>query len=388
MCAGQADRVEPAPLLGAVGEGARALPRGDAAVARRARRRAGRAEHAAALRGQLRPRARAGGGRAARPRAADRGPRRRAHAARLGQDRPHRRPARRHARPARLQDGQGAAASPAFLFRGGQQLQMSFYLLAAERQFPGRTVADAFLDYVDGGRQVPLDPAALKGEKFRELLRGMVDAIASGTFVQEHTAADFCDYKAVCGPAPAARACAAASRSTTRGCSACSACGTSDEPGGPPVDEAARERARRDHGTSLVIEAGAGTGKTTLLIDRIEALLRARRRPPRPDRGRDLHRERRHHHEAAPARAAGEGAPRQRGGAGGARSARRRRWRPSSARRSPPSTPCARPSSASGRWSAGSCPASAPPTTRRASSCSPRPGTTGSPTRFSPATTW
>jgi ATP-dependent helicase/nuclease subunit A len=41
-----------------------------------------------------------------------------------------------------------------------------------------------------------------------------------------------------------------------------------------PVDEAARERARRDHATSLVIEAGAGTGKTTLLIDRIEALLR------------------------------------------------------------------------------------------------------------------
>ena len=42
-----------------------------------------------------------------------------------------------------------------------------------------------------------------------------------------------------------------------------------------PVDEEARERARRDHGTSFVIEAGAGTGKTTLLIDRIEALLRA-----------------------------------------------------------------------------------------------------------------
>jgi ATP-dependent exoDNAse (exonuclease V) beta subunit len=40
-----------------------------------------------------------------------------------------------------------------------------------------------------------------------------------------------------------------------------------------PVDEEARERARRDHGTSLVVEAGAGTGKTTLLVDRIEALL-------------------------------------------------------------------------------------------------------------------
>jgi ATP-dependent helicase/nuclease subunit A len=42
-----------------------------------------------------------------------------------------------------------------------------------------------------------------------------------------------------------------------------------------PVDEDARERARRDHGTSLVVEAGAGTGKTTLLVDRVEAVLRA-----------------------------------------------------------------------------------------------------------------
>jgi ATP-dependent helicase/nuclease subunit A len=44
-----------------------------------------------------------------------------------------------------------------------------------------------------------------------------------------------------------------------------------------PVDEAARERARHDHGTSLVLEAGAGTGKTTLLVDRIEALVRSGR---------------------------------------------------------------------------------------------------------------
>jgi RecB family exonuclease len=95
-----------------------------------------------------------------------------------------------------------APTDPGFLFRGGQQLQMSFYLLAAERMFPGRTVADAFLDYVDGGRQVALDTAALKGERFRSLLRGIVDAIAQGAFVQEHTSCRFCDYKAVCGPAP------------------------------------------------------------------------------------------------------------------------------------------------------------------------------------------
>ncbi len=41
-----------------------------------------------------------------------------------------------------------------------------------------------------------------------------------------------------------------------------------------PVDEDARERARRDHATSLVLEAGAGTGKTTLLVDRIFAVVR------------------------------------------------------------------------------------------------------------------
>ncbi len=46
-----------------------------------------------------------------------------------------------------------------------------------------------------------------------------------------------------------------------------------------PVDHVARERARHDHDTSFVLEAGAGTGKTTLLIDRIEALVRSGRVP-------------------------------------------------------------------------------------------------------------
>ncbi|HVQ28516.1 MAG TPA: UvrD-helicase domain-containing protein, partial [Vicinamibacteria bacterium] len=42
-----------------------------------------------------------------------------------------------------------------------------------------------------------------------------------------------------------------------------------------PIDEEARERARNDHGLSLVLEAGAGTGKTTLLVDRMERLIRS-----------------------------------------------------------------------------------------------------------------
>ncbi len=42
-----------------------------------------------------------------------------------------------------------------------------------------------------------------------------------------------------------------------------------------PVDEDARARTRGDHAVSLVLEAGAGTGKTTLLVDRIEAMVRS-----------------------------------------------------------------------------------------------------------------
>jgi len=41
-----------------------------------------------------------------------------------------------------------------------------------------------------------------------------------------------------------------------------------------PTDHRARERARDDLATSLVVEAGAGTGKTTLLVDRIETIVR------------------------------------------------------------------------------------------------------------------
>jgi ATP-dependent helicase/nuclease subunit A len=44
-----------------------------------------------------------------------------------------------------------------------------------------------------------------------------------------------------------------------------------------PVDEAARRRVRHDHEVSLVVAAGAGTGKTTLLVDRIEELVRTGR---------------------------------------------------------------------------------------------------------------
>jgi hypothetical protein len=59
---------------------------------------------------------------------------------------------------------------------------------------------DAFLDYVDGGRQVAFRPDVAQGPEFRDLLRRLVDLVARGVFVQEPTACDWCDFTAVCGP--------------------------------------------------------------------------------------------------------------------------------------------------------------------------------------------
>jgi RecB family exonuclease len=88
------------------------------------------------------------------------------------------------------------------IFRGAKQLQIPFYILAAAEMFPGHPVVKAFLDYVDAGRPVALDPASVRGDDFRRQLRGLVDAIADGLFVQEPSACAWCDYTAACGPAP------------------------------------------------------------------------------------------------------------------------------------------------------------------------------------------
>jgi putative RecB family exonuclease len=82
------------------------------------------------------------------------------------------------------------------------QLQLLFYLLAAERIVPGAVVSDAFLDFVDPGRRINFDPADLKGAPLRARLKAVVDAIAQGHFVQEPSACEWCDFTPVCGPQP------------------------------------------------------------------------------------------------------------------------------------------------------------------------------------------
>lgn len=86
------------------------------------------------------------------------------------------------------------------LFRGGKQLQIPFYVLAAGIILPEAPVVEAFLDYVDGGRRVSVDPAVVRSERFGQLLRGIADAIAQGVFLQEPAACEWCDFTEVCGP--------------------------------------------------------------------------------------------------------------------------------------------------------------------------------------------
>jgi len=54
-----------------------------------------------------------------------------------------------------------------------------------------------------------------------------------------------------------------------------------DDEGFVPVDHAVREQVRTRLGENLCVEAGAGTGKTTILVDRVVALLRAGLPPER-----------------------------------------------------------------------------------------------------------
>jgi len=86
------------------------------------------------------------------------------------------------------------------MFRGGKQLQIPFYVLAAAKLLPEARVAEAFLDYVDGGRRYPFDPEVVVGEGFRSTLRLIVGNIAQGNFVQEPTSCEWCDFKPLCGP--------------------------------------------------------------------------------------------------------------------------------------------------------------------------------------------
>ena len=204
-------------------------------------------------------------------------------------------------------------ATTAGVFRGGRQLQIPFYVLAAARIFPEAPVVRG-LPRLRGrraaGRVRPRRGA--RASRSGRSCATLVDAIADGRFVQEPTACDWCDFKAVCGPQPLLELRRRFKLGDPRAAARPAPAGRGDELRARRPGRRASARAAT-RATSLVLEAGAGTGKTTLLVDRIESLrAHGRRRARDRDRGRHLHRERGHHHEAAPARAAGAGARRRR----------------------------------------------------------------------------
>src|SRR6185369_3148547 len=269
--AGRAGGGEPAALHGPVGPGAGPVPhpRSEVAGARgggRGRRRA------RVLRGGLRPGPRGRPRRAPPPRAAPDRPWGRAGAAGLRTDRPYRQEAGRDPGPARLQDGAGAPGR--------------------ERDLPrGEAAADPVL-HPGRGRDVPRPargeglprlrgrrPAGGAGPRLRARRRLPPAASRHGGRHRRrpvrpgsrglHVVRLHGGLRA--GPAHRAQAPVQDGRRARPARAAPAGPGMS----GAPVDRDARAEARDDHGTSLVLEAGAGTGKTTLLIDRMEALVRS-----------------------------------------------------------------------------------------------------------------
>ena len=98
--------------------------------------------------------------------------------------------------------GKAPTDNDASLFKGGRQLQIPFYILAAQEIFPGEKVVEAFLDYVNAGRQVAFIPAKATSATFRALLLRITDLMGHGVFMQEPSACTFCDFTSVCGPTP------------------------------------------------------------------------------------------------------------------------------------------------------------------------------------------
>ncbi|PYQ39734.1 MAG: hypothetical protein DMF77_20540 [Acidobacteria bacterium] len=226
---------------------------------------------ARALRAGLRGLPRGRPRRAASPGAPVHRPRRGTHAARVGQDRPHRPPSGRDARAARLQDGAGAArrrrplprrpAAPDPVLHPRRRPHLpgdadgGGVPRLRGRRPPGRPGpgpgAVRFLPRAParpGGRdregRLRAGAHRLRVVRLQGRLRARAPPEAPPTDQDRR-------------PAHPGRA-QAEGRDVTF----------------VPVDQDARERARREHGTSFVLEAGAGTGKTTLLVDRIEQIVR------------------------------------------------------------------------------------------------------------------
>ena len=169
-----------------------------------------------------------------------------------------------------------ASARPGIVIDGGATLQPVLYALALEKLVPTARVEAGRLYYCTSAGEFAEASVSL-GEDAREAARAVADAIReaiSTGFLPAAPAEDACsrcDYaRALRAPRRAAhRAKAPRSARVTRGAAEEAMRALSDEP--------AREAIRSALDETLIVEAAAGTGKTTALVQRVLGLLRSGR---------------------------------------------------------------------------------------------------------------
>ena len=156
----------------------------------------------------------------------------------------------------------------------GEYLQPAVYGLAVEVALK-RTVAEGRFFYctADGGfieRCIPLDPIARQSAEF--VLRTIDDGIAAPFLAAapREDACVYCDFQEVCGPYEEIRFARKKEISRAR------AAESHEGPGLMKLlDQNARDAVRNALDKTLVVEAAAGTGKTSELVQRMIAVVAA-----------------------------------------------------------------------------------------------------------------
>ena len=98
--------------------------------------------------------------------------------------------------------GKAPTDNDASLFKGGRQLQIPFYILAAQEIFPGEKVVEAFLDYVNAGRQVASTRRRRLPPHSAPCCSASPTSWATASSCRSPSACTFCDFTSVCGPTP------------------------------------------------------------------------------------------------------------------------------------------------------------------------------------------
>lgn len=94
-------------------------------------------------------------------------------------------------------------------FRGGRNVQLAIYVLAAAAAYPGHDVADSRYYYsTDFGRfrAKAIDGTEATRDTLRQVLTTLDDTVAEGVFAPVADQCDHCDFDGICGPHRQARA--------------------------------------------------------------------------------------------------------------------------------------------------------------------------------------